>query len=258
MKIRRSRPESDFTIIPNSTLRDDRLSYCARGVLSELLSRPNGWETNADALSDRARRKRGDVVGEGRRGLRSAFKELEAAGYMIRRKEQGEKGRFITVLEVYDTPQDRGTARGTSASVTSVDGTSATGTSSRSTDLRSTEEEDAGDKHSSALAAARAGEDAREKDRLQQELDRLYAAANKLDDEQLRRLLLQFERKRPQVYRDKRQRALAQLGREDREALHSVRAVDLLSYKYALLHYRKGNKPLPTWLTQFPRRLEAA
>ncbi|MDR3081494.1 MAG: hypothetical protein LBV60_11310, partial [Streptomyces sp.] len=92
MKIRRSRPEADFTIIPNAVLRDDRLSYCARGVLAELLSRPNGWETNADALSDRARRHRGDVVGEGRRGLRAAFKELEAAGYMVRRKEQGEKG----------------------------------------------------------------------------------------------------------------------------------------------------------------------
>jgi hypothetical protein len=255
VKIRRSRPEADFTIIPNSTLRDDRLSYCARGVLSELLSRPNGWETNADALSDRARRQRGDVVGEGRRGLRSAFKELEAAGYMIRRKEQGEKGRFITVLEVYDTPQDRGAARGTSASVTSVDGTSATGTSSRSTDLRSTDEEEAGDQHSSALAAARAGEDAREKDRLQRDLDHLYAAANKLDDEQLRQLLLQFERKRPQVYRDKRQRALAQLGREDRQALHSVRAVDLLSYKYALQHY--AEKGLPAWLVRFPLRVAA-
>jgi hypothetical protein len=252
MKIRRSRPEADFTIIPNATLRDDRLSYCARGVLSELLSRPNGWETNADALSDRARRQRGDVVGEGRRGLRSAFKELEAAGYMIRRKEQGERGRFITVLEVYDTPRDRGTAHGTSASVTSVDGPSATGTSSVSTDGRSTDEEDAADQHSSALAAARAGEDAREKARMQEELDRLYSAANNLDDDQLRRLLLQFERKRPQVYRDKRQRALAQLGREDRHALHSVRAVDLLSYKYALLHY--AEKGLPTWLVRFPLR----
>lgn len=253
MKIRRSKPESDFTIIPNSTLRDDRLSYCARGVLSELLSRSSGWETNADALSDRARRHRGDVVGEGRRGLRAAFKELEAAGYMVRRKEQGEKGRFVTVLEVYDTPQDRGTAGVTSASATSAGGTSATGTSSRSTDLRSTDDEDAGDEHSSALAAARAGDDAREQDRSKSDLDRLYAAANKLDDDHLRRLLLQFERKRPQVYRDKRQRALAQLGREDPESLHSVRAVDLLSFKYALLHYRSDDKPLPAWLTRFPR-----
>lgn len=153
MRIRRSKPVDNFTIIPNATLRDERLSYCARGVLAELLSRPSGWETNADALSERARRHRGDTVGEGRRALRAAFKELEAAGYLLRRKEKGEKGRIVTVLEVFDVPQvgesgadrrtgHRGTAGGTSADGTSVSGTSASGTSIRSTDVRSAEEED--------------------------------------------------------------------------------------------------------------------
>lgn len=147
MRIRRSKPVDNFTIIPNTTLRDERLSYCARGILVELLSRPSGWEASADALSERARRHRGDTVGEGRRALRAAFKELEAAGYMLRQREQDERGRFVTVLEVFDTPQDRGTAdrhtvRGTSADGTSVRGTSASGTSSISTEGRSTEEED--------------------------------------------------------------------------------------------------------------------
>ncbi|MGX1254139.1 hypothetical protein RKD48_006650 [Streptomyces ambofaciens] len=253
LKIRRSRPVDNFTILPNALLRDDRLTYCARGVLAELLSRPSGWETNADALSDRARRHRGDVVGEGRRGLRSAFSELEAAGYIVRRREKGERGRFVTVLEVFDIPQDRGTAGGTSVDGTSVGGTSVSGTSSGSSDGRSTEEEDAGDEHSSALAAARAGEAASAQDRRQSELDRLWSEANDLSDNQLRRLLLQFERKRPQVYREKRQLALGQLGREEPQALQSVRAVDLLSFKYALMHYWSENKPLPAWLTRFPR-----
>jgi hypothetical protein len=252
LKIRRSRPADNFTILPNATLRDDRLTYCARGVLAELLTRPEGWETNADALSDRARRHRGDVVGEGRRGLRSAFAELEVAGYIIRRKEKAAKGRFVTVLEIYDVPQDRGTARGTSAGGTSASATSAGGTSSGSTDRRSTDEEDAGDQHSSALAAARAGEVARES-KLAPDLKRLYDAADKLPDDRLRRLLLQFERKRPQVYRQQRQKTLAQLGREDPEALQSVREVDLLSFKYALQHYSQDDKPLPAWLTRFPR-----
>jgi hypothetical protein len=252
LKIRRSRPADNFTILPNATLRDDRLTYCARGVLAELLTRPEGWETNADALSDRARRHRGDVVGEGRRGLRSAFAELEEAGYIIRRKEQAAKGRFVTVLEVYDIPQDRGTGRGTSAGGTSASATSVGGTSSVSTDRRSTDEEDAGDQHSSSLATAREGEDACENE-LPPDLKRLYAAADKLDDDRLRRLLLQFERKRPQVYRQQRQKTLAQLGREDPEALHSVREVDLLSFKYALQHYQSDDKPLPAWLTRFPR-----
>jgi hypothetical protein len=94
VKIRRSKLTENFTILPNELLRDDRLTYCARGILAELLSRPSGWETNADALSDRARRHRGDIVGEGRRALRMAFKELETAGYMVRRKEKEGNGRF--------------------------------------------------------------------------------------------------------------------------------------------------------------------
>ncbi|MFI7890921.1 hypothetical protein ACIFUY_06610 [Streptomyces sp. CACIS-1.16CA] len=246
LKIRRSKPTANFTILPNELLRDDRLSYCARGVLGELLSRPSGWETNADALSERARRHRGDVVGEGRRGLRAAFAELEAAGYVVRRTEKGQKGRFVTVLEVFDVPQDRGTAGGTSVNGTSVGGTSVTGTSSVSTDGRSTEEEDAGEEHSSALAGARAGQPAGR-------LNALYEAANQLDDGRLRRLLLQFERKRPRIYREQRQKTLSQLAVEAPEDLHSVREVDLLSYKYALMQYAREGKPLPDWLTRFPR-----
>lgn len=141
MIIHRSKPTANFTILPNELLRDDRLSYCARAVLAELLSRPDGWETNADALSERARRHR-DGRGEGRRAMRAAFAELEEVGYMVRHKRKGEKGRFVTVLEVYDTPDDRGTARGTSVDGTSVNGTSASGTSSGSTDARSTDDED--------------------------------------------------------------------------------------------------------------------
>lgn len=148
--IRRSKPAGNFTILPNELLRDDRLSYCARGVLGELLSRLDGWETNADALSERARRHR-DGKGEGRRAMRAAFAELEAAGYMIRKRERIARGKvgggnFVTVLEVYDTPQNGGTGCGTSIDGTSIGGTSMSGTSSRSTEAGSTDQEDGGKK----------------------------------------------------------------------------------------------------------------
>ncbi len=172
---------------------------------------------------------------------------------MVRRKEQAERGRFVTVLEVYDTPQHRGTADGTSVSVTSVDGPSASGTSSVSTDPRSTDEEDAGDQHPSSLASAREGH-AGQQDRAS-ELDRMYAAANQLDDERLRRFLLQFEQKRPRAYRDCRNNAIGQIRRESPDVLksqRSVREIDLLSYKYALLHY--ADSGLPSWLVRFPLR----
>ena len=50
MRIRRSRLAADFVQIPNGTVRDSRLSYMARGILAELLSRPDGWEATADEL----------------------------------------------------------------------------------------------------------------------------------------------------------------------------------------------------------------
>jgi hypothetical protein len=254
VKIRRSKLTENFTILPNELLRDDRLTYCARGILAELLSRPSGWETNADALSDRARRHRGDVVGEGRRALRMAFKELETAGYMVRRKEKEGNGRFTTVLEVYDTPQNRGTAGGTSADGMSARGTSASGTSSVSTDRRRTEEEDAGEQSSSSLAAAREGQEASKQDR-REVLAQLYAAADKLDEQRLRRHLLMFERRRPRIYRECRQAALGQIGQERHgKALmageEGVRIIDLLAFKYALQHYSDN---LPDWLVKLPR-----
>jgi hypothetical protein len=260
VRIRRSKPVDNFTIFPNATLRDDRLSYCARGVLVELLSRSSGWETKADALSERARRHRGDVVGEGRRGIRGAFKELEDAGYILRHKEQGEKGRFVTVLEVFDTPQpkkdDRGTARGMSVTGRSVRGTSASGTSSLSTDGRSTEQEDAGDEHSSALAAARAGQHASKQDQLRPDLQRWYDAADKLSEERIRRHLLEFEMKRPRVYGECRRKALEQHrgragGKEELHGPDGPRMQDMLVFKYALLHYSR--KAIPPWLVTLPR-----
>lgn len=254
LRIRRSKPISGFTILPNDTLRDDRLSYAARGVLAELLSRPDKWETNADALSERARRNR-DIVGEGRRGMRSAFAELESAGYMIRRREKSANGRYSTVLEVYDLPQHRGTARGTSAGGTSVSGTSATGTSTRSTDYGSTEYEDGGDEHSTALASTRAAHASeRAKESLGSEIDGWYAAADKLSDDRLRRHLLAFERRRPKIYRLCRQNALTQIGNDKGgtallNSKDGVRAIDLLAFKYALQHYVDS---MPGWLTKLP------
>ena len=71
MIIRSPRPESHFTQIRNEVLRDESLSYRARGILSAILSYPDGWETSADALSRKG--------GEGRDAIRTCLKELEMA-----------------------------------------------------------------------------------------------------------------------------------------------------------------------------------
>ncbi len=101
MIIHRSQPPSRFTIIPDEALRDPRLTYRARGVLAEILSRPDDWDTTADAMWRRARSERG-AAGEGRDALRAAFAELEVAGYLYRSRHRVGGGRCITELHVFD------------------------------------------------------------------------------------------------------------------------------------------------------------
>ena len=112
MIIHRSHPESGFAVIPNATLRDPRLSYQARGVLAEILSRPEDWVTSADAIWRRAKAERGKA-GEGRDVLREIFAELADAGYLYRSRRRRGRGRFDTELHVFDAARRPGSvARG--------------------------------------------------------------------------------------------------------------------------------------------------
>jgi hypothetical protein len=103
VKIRRSRLTADFVQIPNRTVRDDQLSYMTRGILADLLSRPDGWEATADDLWRAARRARGDKA-ESRRAFRTSFAQLKEAGYLVSIRENLGRGRFGTVLILYDLP----------------------------------------------------------------------------------------------------------------------------------------------------------
>lgn len=94
--IRAPRASRDFTIIRNDVLRDDRLSYRARGLLAVILSRPDNWRTDAVGLQREGT--------EGREAIRSALRELEIAGYIVRQRLQDERGRWRQVAMVYETP----------------------------------------------------------------------------------------------------------------------------------------------------------
>ena len=95
--IRSPRLESNFSIISNSVIRDSRLSYKARGILLEILSRPDNWSVSADSLARSGQ--------EGRHSILSALKELREAGYLRTEKLRDEKGMFKTISIVYDTPK---------------------------------------------------------------------------------------------------------------------------------------------------------
>ena len=94
--VRAPRPTTGFTLVSNSTLQDERLSYRARGILAAILSRPDGWETNSATLAKQGR--------EGRDAIRVALTELEHAGYLRRETLRGEGGQFVTRVTVYDSP----------------------------------------------------------------------------------------------------------------------------------------------------------
>ena len=263
MRVIRTMPQDGWVPVANTTAQDHQLSWRARGLLLELLSYPDGYDLTFDRLMARAKLAGGNC--EGRDAMRKAMQELEKAGLIVhvRKRIKGDVGERIawtTVTVVSDKPE--GIVRATAFQEPGGSGSRSSSMTegqelSNNTDYTKTDQQDLASQSSSSLAIAREGQQASKQDREERgaQLDRLYRAANELDDERLRRLLLQFEQKRPVVYRKCRNEAIGQIKREDPTVLKSadsVRAIDLLSYKYALLHYVE--KGLPTWLVRFPLR----
>lgn len=89
-------PQDHFTIVPNGWLRDARLSRRARGLLFELMSHEPGWETSAERLA-----KAGT---EGVAALKSALKELEARGYLVRETTRDGRGRLTGTRYIITDP----------------------------------------------------------------------------------------------------------------------------------------------------------
>ena len=98
MIIRSPRLEANFTVVSNAVIRDERLSFRARGLLINILSRPDDWTVSAESLAKRGK--------EGRDAVLTALDELRAAGYLVTTKRQAINGKFTTVSIVYDTPTD--------------------------------------------------------------------------------------------------------------------------------------------------------
>lgn len=91
-------PRQDrFTIIPNAILQRSDMTRRAKGLLCELLSRPDGWTTSAQRLAD--------TGPEGRDAMRTALAELESFGYIIRdRWRDPETQQWRSRMTVHDEP----------------------------------------------------------------------------------------------------------------------------------------------------------
>ncbi|GAA2103576.1 hypothetical protein GCM10009759_39110 [Kitasatospora saccharophila] len=97
MRVHRSAHARNFTVLPNAMLQYRQLSYTARGLLADLLSRPDGWREDGRHMAD--------TSPQGRGAIRKALKELTEAGFYRVEKIRMPDGTIVTETHVYDTPQ---------------------------------------------------------------------------------------------------------------------------------------------------------
>lgn len=88
--------DDHFTQIPNQWLRDNRLSFKARGLLSLIMSHTQGWHLTIARLAEDNK--------EGRDSIRAAIAELEELGYLTRSQENN--GRFGEVTWTTRDPSE--------------------------------------------------------------------------------------------------------------------------------------------------------
>lgn len=86
MSIVRAKRKTNFTIIGNTGLKDKRLTLKAKGLLAYMLSLPDDWVFYETELKEHSK--------DGRDSIRSALKELEKSGYLVRSQKREDTGKF--------------------------------------------------------------------------------------------------------------------------------------------------------------------
>ena len=81
--------DDQFAQIPNSWLRDSRLSLKAIGLLAQIMTHVPGWNMSINSLADRN--------SVGRDQIRTAIAELEKFGYLTREQSR-EDGKFAETI----------------------------------------------------------------------------------------------------------------------------------------------------------------
>ena len=98
MAIYKATHHAHYAQIPNATLRDKSLSFEARGVLAMLLSLPDNWSVNVAWICSQS-------GSAGRDKVTRILKELQAAGYMVKRLAKDESGKITgTDWDVHPYP----------------------------------------------------------------------------------------------------------------------------------------------------------
>lgn len=89
----------DYSVMSNYHLRDKKLSFKAKGLLSFMLSLPENWDYSIKGLAALSK--------ESYKTIRTILKELELKEYLIIEKKQNEKGRFYYEYIIYEKPDTK-------------------------------------------------------------------------------------------------------------------------------------------------------
>ncbi len=90
---------ANYTVMSNTHLKDRRLSYKSKGLLSVILSLPPEWDYTITGLSI--------IAADGVDSVKTAIRELEKYGYVTRRQLRDERGRMAqNEYLVYENPTD--------------------------------------------------------------------------------------------------------------------------------------------------------
>lgn len=98
MAVFRVEKTRDYTVMSNHHLRNTDLSLKAKGLLSLMLSLPDNWDYTTKGLAC--------ICKDGIDSINSGVKELEANGYVIRKRLRNEKGQLTTTeYTIFEQPQ---------------------------------------------------------------------------------------------------------------------------------------------------------
>lgn len=90
--------KDNFTILDNTCIRDDRLSWKAKGVHTYLMSLPDDWKIHISEIVNHS--------SDGKAALYSAIQMLEEYGYIKKIRNRRKDGCFEnTVYQVFESPE---------------------------------------------------------------------------------------------------------------------------------------------------------
>lgn len=97
MPVIRVNKTKDYTVMANYHFRDKNLSLKAKGLLSMMLSLPDGWGYSVDGLTK--------LSADGRDSVMATLKELEKFHYLKRSRVRDEAGKLgESIYDIYEHP----------------------------------------------------------------------------------------------------------------------------------------------------------